>query len=67
MKRFLFVTLMLFSAVALAPAQRPRDSNLQMGDVAPDFQLYDLDGKNPVKLSSFRGKQPIVLVFGSYT
>ncbi len=37
------------------------------GDVAPDFTLKSLDGKKSVTLSSFRGKQPVVLVFGSYT
>src|SRR5205823_10845328 len=34
---------------------------LQVGDVAPDFELLDENGK-PTKLSSFRGKN-VVLVF----
>ena len=34
----------------------------------PDFTLPTDDGASPrVSLSSFRGKQPVVLVFGSYT
>ncbi len=37
------------------------------GDVAPDFELYDTEGKNPMRLSDFRGKKPVALVFGSYT
>ena len=37
------------------------------GDVAPDFQLCDIQGENPVRLSSFRGKRPVALVFGSFT
>ena len=37
------------------------------GDVAPDFQLYDLNGENPVRLSDFRGQSPVALVFGSFT
>jgi peroxiredoxin len=37
------------------------------GDNAPDFELYDTHGNNPTKLSDFRGKTPVVLVFGSYT
>ncbi len=37
------------------------------GAQAPDFQLPTLDHKSEVLLSSFRGKQPVVLVFGSYT
>ena len=38
-----------------------------MGDPAPDFELTRLDGKGTVKLSSFKGKRPVALVFGSYT
>lgn len=38
-----------------------------VGQVAPDFTLTTLDGKGTVKLSDFRGKKPVVLVFGSYT
>ncbi len=37
------------------------------GDVAPDFELYDSEGKNRIRLSDFRGKKPVALVFGSYT
>lgn len=42
-----------------------RAAKTQIGMVAPDFTLRDLDGK-PVTLSSLRGK-PVVLEFGSYT
>ena len=34
---------------------------LQVGDVAPDFELLDEEGK-PTRLSSFRGRN-VVLVF----
>lgn len=37
------------------------------GDVAPDFTLYDTTGLHPVTLSDFRGRQPVALVFGSFT
>jgi hypothetical protein len=37
------------------------------GDVAPDFELRDLHGENPVRLSSFHGCKPVALVFGSFT
>ena len=46
--------------------KRPVDK-LKVGDVAPDFTLKTLDGKKTVKLSSFKGKKPVLLVFGSYT
>lgn len=39
----------------------------QPGDMAPDFELRSPDGKQTVRLSSFRGKQPVVLVFGCFT
>jgi hypothetical protein len=39
----------------------------KVGDVAPDFQLSDVNGENPVRLSQFRGKSPVALVFGSFT
>ena len=38
------------------------------GTVAPDFNLpLAKDRKKRVKLSSFKGKQPVALIFGSYT
>jgi hypothetical protein len=37
------------------------------GKPAPDFQLKTVDGKKEVKLSSFTGKKPVALIFGSYT
>jgi hypothetical protein len=39
----------------------------RVGELAPDFTLPTVDHKAEVTLSSFRGKQPVVLVFGSYT
>lgn len=40
---------------------------LFVGDLAPDFALKTLEGARPVRLTDFRGKRPVVLVFGSYT
>jgi hypothetical protein len=37
------------------------------GDMAPDFELRDATGENPVRLSDFRGKRPVALIFGSFT
>ncbi len=44
-----------------------RAGDLQPGDDAPEFDLPREDGKGNVALSQFRGKKPVVLVFGSYT
>jgi hypothetical protein len=46
----------------------PREADrLQEGDLAPDFTLKSPDGKKTIRLSDFRGKKPVALVFGSYT
>ena len=37
------------------------------GDIAPDFELPELDGETTIRLSDYRGKRPVALVFGSYT
>lgn len=37
------------------------------GDVAPDFELGDVNGENSVRLSSFRDQKPVALIFGSFT
>ncbi len=37
------------------------------GAVAPDFELHDINGENPVRLSSFKDKKPVALIFGSLT
>ena len=44
-----------------------RQGSLAVGDPAPDFTLPLYDRSGSVTLSSFRGRQPVVLVFGSYT
>ncbi len=40
---------------------------LKVGDMAPDFVLKTADRSAEVRMSSFRGQQPVVLVFGSHT
>jgi len=39
----------------------------KVGDMAPDFELFNVSGEESVRLSGFRGKRPLVLVFGSFT
>ena len=39
----------------------------KLGEAAPDFELERMDGKGSLTLSSYRGKRPVVLIFGSYT
>ena len=52
----------LMSGQKALDAKAPR-----AGDMAPDFTLYDIDGKDSVTLSDFHGKKPVAQVFGSYT
>jgi len=47
--------------------KQARAGHLQLGDEAPDFTLPFLDHSQTVSLSALRGKQPVVLIFGSYT
>lgn len=40
-----------------------RTSTLKVGDQAPDFELPGHRGNETVKLSNYRGKKNVVLVF----
>ena len=57
--------------MALVPFEtlwnRARGGPLRVGDAAPDFTLPTADKKSEMHLASFRGRLPVVLVFGSYT
>ncbi len=44
-----------------------RRGHLKVGEAAPNFDLKTADGSQTVELSSFRGKEPVVLIFGSHT
>jgi hypothetical protein len=57
--------MMLFPFPPLWKAARA--GSLQPGDEAPDFDLPTYDHSARVRLSTFRGARPVVLVFGSYT
>jgi hypothetical protein len=58
-------------AMAIVPFETmwnvARNGATRVGELAPDFALSTIDHKAEVRLSSFRGRQPVVLVFGSYT
>ena len=44
-----------------------RGGTLKVGDAAPDFELKTADLTSAVRLSSFHGHKPVVLIFGSHT
>jgi hypothetical protein len=46
---------------------RARAGHLRLGDAAPDFVLSKLDHSATVRLSEINAKQPVVMIFGSYT
>jgi cytochrome oxidase Cu insertion factor (SCO1/SenC/PrrC family) len=64
-----FGLIVSFAALASEPEKGlgPREGTLKVGDPAPDFTLKSPDGKTTFTLSAFKGKKPVVLVFGSYT
>jgi hypothetical protein len=39
----------------------------KVGDLAPDFVLSDVRGEEQIRLSDFRHKKPVALIFGSFT
>jgi hypothetical protein len=59
------------AAFLLAPFEtmwtHARAGTLRHGDPAPDFSLMKLDKTERIQLSSLTAKQPVVLIFGSYT
>lgn len=70
----------LLLCAAMAPAQSPPpralavmkemghgEGKLVPGDLAPDFDLKKVKSEEKVKLSAFRGKKPVALLFGSLT
>ncbi len=54
-------------ATAKKDTGRKRTPALKVGDVAPTFTLKSLDGKSETDLAEYKGKMPVVLIFGSYT
>ena len=38
-----------------------------VGEVPPDFNLKLIGSEGRVRLSSFKGRRPVALIFGSYT
>ncbi len=59
------VACLVFAAVTggvLAQQQAVKRTHLKVGDIAPDFTLIDTK-RQPVTLSSFRGKKNVILAF----
>src|SRR5262249_10005366 len=52
----------LFTGELGSPLPGPK-----VGQNAPDFTLPTQDGRSEITLSQFRGKKPVVLIFGSFT
>ena len=41
----------------------PAENELELGSIAPEIQIYDIRNNKQVKLSDYRGIQPVVLYF----
>ncbi|MBO0910775.1 MAG: hypothetical protein J2P13_03185 [Acidobacteria bacterium] len=46
---------------------RARAGRLEIGDPAPDFSLMKLDRSSSLRLSEINRRQPVAMIFGSYT
>jgi Flp pilus assembly protein TadD/peroxiredoxin len=55
------------AAAARLKGAEPSDAWPHVNETAPDFTLSQLHSPNSIRLQNFRGKSPVVLVFGSYT
>lgn len=55
-----------FAAFFEAYRSRPIDPEVYPKPEAPDFRLPALDEDRSVRLSDFRGREPVVLIFGSF-
>ncbi len=65
MKKIIISLFLLFVSAGAISAQaipKPPQTNLKVGDAAPEFVLNDTEGK-AVKLSDFKGKKSVVLAF----
>eukprot|EP01039_Chlorochromonas_danica_P005328 gene5328-5863_t len=58
----LVIIMFLFSRNSASKAGQAAISSLKVGDIAPDFELRNYQGK-AFKLSSFRGEKPVVVFF----
>ena len=48
-------------------ARQQEDAAPRVGEPAPDLKLRSREGGEMFELSAFRGKRPVLLLFGSYT
>lgn len=62
MRTLLLLSAALLLSACIGSAQAPPKTHLKVGDMAPDFTLKATDGSD-VTLSSFRGKNIVVLAF----
>ena len=53
--------------VALEAVMARDEMGPKIGDPPPDFYLKKMVSEERVRLSSFQGKRPVALIFGSYT
>ncbi len=64
MKKIGLILVVFAFLVYFASAGKSQEVSPGVGDKAPDFSLLDVSG-NEVRLSDFKGKKKIVLIFYS--
>ena len=62
MKKMALILFLCIFLVSCASTTQSPESSLKIGDLAPDFSVIDLSGKE-IRLSDFKGKKNVALVF----
>ena len=62
MKQVLSALIIVVGLISCQTEEKEEMGKVNVGDMAPDFELKDKDG-NKVKLSSYRGKKSVVVYF----
>jgi tetratricopeptide (TPR) repeat protein len=55
------------AANAIEQDREARSEGPKLNESAPDFSLSETGSSKTIRLGEFRGKSPVVLIFGSYT
>jgi hypothetical protein len=62
-----FQTIIHYRKIGTAWQRKHEPGVPKIGQLATDFTLTDTSGEHAITVSDFIGKQPVALIFGSFT